>query len=76
MDKKEEINQIISDVFGIEPSMISDNTTPDDIPQWDSLNLLNLVLALEDHFNISISADEIGKLYAVSDIVSLVNSKR
>jgi len=52
------LKQVFSDVFGVDPGEINDATTIDTIEQWDSLKHLNLVLALEEQFNVTLSEEE------------------
>jgi acyl carrier protein len=39
---------------------INEDSSADSIEQWDSLRHLNLVLALEEEFGISIPDEEVG----------------
>lgn len=48
--------------FGVGVDEIGDTSSQDDIPKWDSLGHLNLVVALEEEFNIQLSDDQIVEL--------------
>ena len=52
------LKQVLADVFGIEASAIDENTSVDTIQEWDSLKHLNLVLALESEFDISLTEEQ------------------
>ena len=52
------VYQIVSDVMGIPIEMINDEASPDSISSWDSMAHLNLILAIETEFNISLSPEE------------------
>jgi len=41
----------------------SSNINPDNISEWDSLNHLNLILLIEDEFDIEISPEEIVEMF-------------
>ncbi len=56
------IKQVMSAVFDIPVESISDDASSDNIENWDSLRHLNLILALEEEFNIVIPEDEVGNL--------------
>jgi acyl carrier protein len=58
----ERIKMVMSAVFNISISEISYKTSKDDIESWDSLKHLNLILALEEEFDISIPDEEVGNL--------------
>ena len=56
------IKQVMSAVFEIPVESIVDDASSDNIENWDSLRHLNLILALEEEFGISIPDDEVGNL--------------
>lgn len=53
MNNEQKLKQIIASVFKIDVATINSDTSPDTVENWDSLNHLNLVLALEEAFNIN-----------------------
>ena len=63
---------IISDVFGIPRSEVDETTVQDDIPEWDSIGHLNLMLALEEAFDVSFAVDEMPNLVSVAAIARRV----
>lgn len=58
----ERICKVMGAVFGIDPAAISDEATPGNIEQWDSLRHMNLVLALEDEFGVRFRDDQVEQL--------------
>lgn len=64
--------ELIGDVFGIDSSSISDNTTQTDIDKWDSLNSLLLVNEIEKEYNVKFSIDEVIKVTKISDIKDIL----
>lgn len=56
------IKQIMSAVFEIPVESITNDASIDDIDNWDSLRHLNLILALEEEFGVSIPDEEVGNL--------------
>ena len=65
------IKQVMSAVFEIPLESIADDASSDNIENWDSLRHLNLILALEEEFGISIPDEEVGNLlnYKLIEIV-------
>jgi len=63
MNTKEEIlsqvNVIFRDVLDNNKLIIKEETTGDDVVEWDSLTHLQLVMAIEKHFNIRFTSSEI-----------------
>ena len=56
------IIKVMSSVFEIEHEAISESSSSDNIESWDSLRHLNLILALEEEFEITIPDEEVGNL--------------
>lgn len=59
---KEQIAKIMAVVFEVNVDSIDENTSADTIETWDSLRHMNLILALEEEFNVSIPDEEVGNL--------------
>jgi acyl carrier protein len=49
----------MAQVFDVPNESINNDSSPDTIENWDSVNHMNLVLALEQAFGISFEPDEI-----------------
>lgn len=49
--------------------------TMEDVEGWDSLNFLNLVMAIEDEFDLQMSTLEAASLNTVDAVVSYVERK-
>ena len=52
------LREVMASCFSLEMSQINDESSVDDIEEWDSLKHLTLVISLEDAFNISFTMDE------------------
>jgi len=52
------LKQVLADVFGIGVGVINEATSVDTVEEWDSLKHLNLILALEEKFNITFSEEQ------------------
>ena len=66
------IKKVMSAVFEIPNIEISEESTMDTIESWDSLKHMNLVIALEDEFQITIPDEEVGNLLSFSLIKLIV----
>lgn len=58
----ERIRTVMGAVFGIAPADIDEQASPGRIEQWDSLRHMNLVLALEEEFDVRFPEDKIEHL--------------
>lgn len=79
MDKNEiikEIKPIFLDVLDMEEIDLSEETTAADVEEWDSLNHIQLVVAIEKHFNIKCTSLEIQKWVNVGDMCHTIISKK
>ena len=67
------IKEVMSVVFEIPLESISDDSSYDNIENWDSLRHLNLILALEEEFGVSIPDEEVGNLVNYKLIELVIN---
>ena len=75
MDIEAKIKTIMSEILDIAVEDIDENATPDTVEDWDSLNHMNLVLALEEEFGILFDDDEILELLNPRVICAKVEEK-
>ncbi len=66
MSKK--LFNIISRVMEIESSELTDESSPEDIENWDSYNGLLLVDELESEFNVKFTVEEVFDVHSIADI--------
>lgn len=52
-----------------------DDSTADQVPGWDSLSHINVILAVEKEFNIRFKPYELLKLKNIGELQSLINSR-
>jgi len=71
----DQIRTMASDLFGVPAESISAASSPETIETWDSIQHLNLVLALEERLNVQLSPEEIEQMKSVGDVVKLVEGK-
>jgi acyl carrier protein len=71
----EEIRVMASDLFGVPVEQITAASSPQTIENWDSIQHLNLVLAVEEKFSVQLSPEEIEEMKSVGETAKLVESK-
>ena len=69
------IKNVMSAVFGISAEDINEESSPDSIDNWDSLNLMNLVVSLEEEFYIEMDDSDIVEMLNFKLIVSIIQDK-
>ena len=71
----EQIRTIASDLFAIPTAQITAASSPENIESWDSVQHLNLVLALEEKFQVQLAPEEIEQMKNIGEVTTLVESK-
>ena len=64
------VQDIFRDIFDEDDMVIEDKTSSDDIEDWDSLNHINLVSAIEKEFRIRFA---LGELMALKDVGAMID---
>ena len=72
---EDRIKSVMSAVFEISADQIKEDSSPDTIESWDSLKHMNLVVALEEEFEIEFTDDEIIELMNYSLIKNIISGK-
>ena len=71
----EKLKEIIADVLNMDPDDIREDMTFVDDLGADSLDLFELVMALEDEYNIEIPAEELTELATVGDVIEYLKGR-
>lgn len=66
------LEKIFSEVFGLPESSVVDSLALSDIPTWDSLVHMMLIVRLEETYQIQFTGDEIADIKSIGDIRSLL----
>ena len=69
------INDVFIDVLDNKNIIINLNTTANDVEDWDSLNHIQLVVAIEKRFNIRFKSSEIRNWNNVDEMIESILTK-
>ena len=69
------IKQIMSKVFEVSINKINESTSQDDFYNWDSLHHIEMIIMLENEFNIKISDEDIVNMTKYILIKNIINDK-
>ncbi len=69
------IKKVMSNVFNINVDSINNESSPDNIENWDSLKHMNLIIALEEEFRIEFDDEEIVDSMNYALILNILSSK-
>jgi acyl carrier protein len=72
---KDRIKRVMSDVFNIGIDSINNASSPDNIENWDSLKHMNLIIALEEEFEVEFEGEEIVDSMNYALILNILNNK-
>ena len=69
------LEEIIANIFELDPTEIKKEMTPKDIETWDSLSQLDLLSTIEKEFKIKLEFSEIFTVMKIDDIYKLLSKK-
>ena len=70
------LTEIFRDFFDDESIELQDTTTSDDIEDWDSLEHINLIVAIEQEFGIKFTMGEVTGMKNVGAMVDIIQERR
>jgi acyl carrier protein len=68
----EQVQNVASDIFGIPANQITAESSPETIDNWDSMQHLNLVLAIEEKFGVQLDPEDIEEMKNIGAVAALV----
>ena len=68
--KKSQIKTIMAEIFEVDLNEIDDNISQKNTSEWDSLRHLNLMVEIEEKFDVSFTPEQIGSLTSLKLIIN------
>lgn len=78
MNKEEvfiKLNEVFRDVFDDESITVTETTTADDIEDWDSLEHINLLAAVEQEFGMKFNMGQVVSMKNVGEMADIILSQ-
>ena len=72
----DQVRNIASDIFGLPTDKITAESSPETIENWDSMQHLNLVLAVEEKFGVQLEPEDIEQMKTIGAVAALVDKLR
>jgi acyl carrier protein len=66
---------IFRDVFDDDALVVSEGMTAADVPTWDSLSNINMIIAVEKAFGVKFSIKDVRALKNVGELLALIKKK-
>ena len=70
-----ELKKVILKQLNLDDFDLQDSTIAPEVPGWDSLNHMNIILAVEEHFKVKFKSYELIRLKNVGDLQKLLDAK-
>jgi len=75
IDMPGQVEKIFAEVLHIPAETISESTSPDNTPKWDSTSAIDLTLAIEDAFGVKFTTKEIVAMRSVAMVKKILATK-
>ncbi len=66
---------IFREVFADDDLTLSPSLKADDVPGWDSMKMVLILIATEERFGVRMRSREVDKLANVGDLANLISAK-
>ena len=68
----ERLNKVFQEVFDDETIEVNDDTTSEDIDDWDSFEHINLIVAVDEEFSIKIPMGKVVTMKNVGEMADII----
>lgn len=72
---EDRVRKVVAEVFGLPLDSITAQTSHDDIEDWDSVNVLNLLMAVESEFETTLSPEDVADFLSVELVTAVLSEK-
>ena len=74
-DVFDKLTEVFRDVFDDESIRVTESTTSNDIADWDSLEHINLIAAVEQEFHIKFNMGQVVSMKNVGEMADIIISQ-
>ena len=71
----ETLNEVFQEVFDDTSIEVDENTTSEDIEDWDSLEHINLIASVEQEFGVKFNMGQVNTMKNVGEMVDIIMSQ-
>lgn len=69
------LHNVVSKILNVPASILTDNTGPKQLSEWDSLRHIQIVLTIEQEYDVQFTPVEITSIYTIGDVRDLLVQK-
>ena len=75
VDTAAAVIKIIREVLFQPDQEMSAVTTPQDVPGWDSFAMVNIIILIQDEFDIEFGTEELDEIHCIGDLVRITDAR-
>jgi acyl carrier protein len=68
----DELRNLAADILEVEPDELDEDSSPETVGSWDSVQHLNLILAIEEQYGVQLDPEQIGGAATLGELASIV----
>jgi acyl carrier protein len=68
------LTQVLCDVLDLDPARVGPDLMREEVDQWDSLNHLKVVTAVEEAFDLKLTMQEIESVDGIARLIDLLEA--
>ena len=71
----DQVQGIAADILVVDQERVTAQSSPENLDGWDSVQHLNLILALEDKFGMQFEPEEIDRMRTIGGITQIIERR-
>jgi acyl carrier protein len=71
---EDKVLELVASVMNVSVSSLNGQSSPSSVPGWESMKQINLILAVEESFDVQFDDEQITRLSDVASIIDAVES--
>lgn len=64
----------LEELFDLDPGRLQPETELDGLDEWDSVNMLSLIIFMDEEYDLAINGDDIKKFKTIGDILNKISA--
>jgi acyl carrier protein len=76
LDTLHQIREIAADILSVDAENLTADSAPETLDAWDSVQHLNLIVAVEHRFDLQFDPEEIDMMRTIGAIAGMVDRKQ
>lgn len=64
----------LEELFDLDPGCLQPETELDGLDEWDSVNMLSLIIFMDEEYDLAINGDDIKQFKTIGDILNKISA--